>query len=68
MLHRLQGDRVVTGKIAMRPKDRPRHLPMRLASNIFNNNSLKVDAIEEGPPGLYVASPRGQCDVIESSG
>ena len=38
---------------------RPRHLPMRLASEIFNNNSLKVDAIEEGPPGLYVASRNG---------
>ena len=32
---------------------------MRLASEVFVNNSLKVDAIEEGPPGLYVASPNG---------
>ena len=32
---------------------------MRLASEEFNNNSLKLDAIEEGPPGLYVASQNG---------
>ena len=31
---------------------------MRLASEEFNNNSLKLDAFE-GPPGLYVASQNG---------
>ena len=32
---------------------------MRPVSEKFNNDSLMVDAIEEGPPGLYVTSPNG---------